>query len=180
MYCDIENKYVVVNQNAIDTCCFIGCEKNEPAIYDNQNILFSLSIENISKAIKSLIKKGFKYFISSFNTNFEIACGKVVISLKKSYKNIKLYYVLDNDEDNENIKNNSRKKYLFENADKKIKLISDSPFLVACNRFLIDNSALVLSLDKLDKEVLEYTTKKRIIVKNVSKNNLYSNLIVFP
>lgn len=54
---DSENKYVHINQNALDTCCFLGLLNGEPNYFDRNLLKYCIIQVDLNKKIEELISQ---------------------------------------------------------------------------------------------------------------------------
>lgn len=169
---DSENKYVHINQNALDTCCFLGLLNGEPNYFDRNLLKYCIIQVDLNKKIEELISQNYYIFMLGLDTFFELTCAETIDLLKRKYSHILLYCVVQ--DKNQFINDDFKKRYnkILNFADKVIYLYNglEDDFITNRTKFLIENSSCLITPDLYDRDVhefIEYARLKRLHIEYI-------------
>ena len=117
--------------------------------------------EKLKEVFNTLINNGFDTFLIGMALGFDTLCFKLLTELKSSYKHIKLIAVVPckNQDRAFSIKQKEEYKKMISSADEVIILNED--YITGCmqqrNRFLVDNSSILIAYLKTNKGGTYYT-----------------------
>lgn len=136
------------------TCCFTGHRDLPP-------IKAALIKMKTKKAILELIEKGVTDFISGGAVGYDILCGEIVLSLKKTYPDIKLHIAVPCKNQEKYYSPEYKKRYnnLLSQSDG-VYVLSDH-YYSGCmhrrNKYMVDNSAYLVAYCVKDSGGTYYT-----------------------
>lgn len=134
------------------TCCFTG----------HRVLRKDFDVSRLERVINGAINRGYKTFLNGMANGFDRVCAAVLIELKKE-KNIEFIACIPCKEQDKyfTAKQKEEYKYFLEKADKTVYLSDE--YYNGCmqfrNRYMVDNSSLVLAYSKSDFGGTRYTVK---------------------
>ena len=171
---DSDNKYVHINQNALDTCCFLGIIDDEPNAFDRDSIKYFMVQSEIKRKIEDMIKNNYYIFMLGLNTPFEMTCAETICLLKNEHPDIRLYCIDNGSDSSQNVSDNflNRRSQILERVDKVICLYNEleGDYILNCDKFLIENSSKLLTIDcysESTEKILDYARTKRLHIEFV-------------
>lgn len=162
------------------TCCFTGHRPQNLSWGFNEEDERCVELKKrIKVEIENAIIKGYSIFISGMALGFDIMCAEAVVDLKKKYSHISIFGALPCKDQDRFWSSRDKKRYndLIEQLDDK-KYINSSYIGAKCmierNKFMIDNSSLVIALYNGKKggteQTLNYAKKKGLQMVVLSSN----------
>ncbi len=133
------------------TCAFTG----------HRNVGKDLDIKKLSTLIESLIKRGKHTFLNGMARGFDLISAQCVLDLKRFYPDVKLIACVPCPQQDKYFNEEDKKSYAYvlENCDE-VKLISNKYYkscMLTRNRFMVDNSSVLIAYDRGEDGGTDYT-----------------------
>lgn len=148
----IEYKVAQFNINKNQTLCFTGHRSQHLPWKFNENAIECKKMKaTLKKEIEESIKSGYTTFLCGMALGFDLICAETVLELKSKYNDIKLIAVIpcDNQQIKWPLKDQIRYSEIIKNVDairQKYKTYNGNKCMLERNRFMIDNSSMVIAL----------------------------------
>ena len=160
----------IINNLNSTTCCFLSeSVQNFPWHSTEQNIYTALKI-NLRSEIEKAILRGYETFICGLSQSYDICCSEIVLELKKQYSNNKLIGTLSHKNQHYEWakQKNSQYQKILKQLDE-IRCIYENATGIKCilerNRYMVNNSSLVIAFFNESSEILEYARKQGLEIK---------------
>lgn len=139
--------------NIKKTCSFTG----------HREVKDDLDIGLLNNTVKDFIEEGYDTFLSGMAMGFDLIAASVVLNLKKDYPNIKLIACVPCSDQERYFSAAEKKKYnyIIERCDE-VKTLSPHFYrgcMQARDRFMVDNSSLVIAYRRTNTGGTHYTVK---------------------